>query len=41
MRTGQVVHLSTPARGYLWVQVDGDYVLAAIATGIILDTLLQ
>jgi len=33
-------HLSAPPRGYHWVQVDGDYVLAGIATGIILDTLL-
>lgn len=34
-------HLSPPPRGYHWVQVNGDYVLAAVATGIILDTLLQ
>ena len=33
-------HLSEPPRGYHWVQVNGDYVLAAIATGVILDTLL-
>ena len=33
-------HLSEPPRGYHWVQVNGDYVLAAVATGIILDTLL-
>lgn len=33
-------HLSQPPRGYHWVQVNGDYVLAAIATGVILDTLL-
>ncbi len=33
-------HLSPPPRGYHWVQVNGDYVLAAVATGIILDTLL-
>ena len=33
-------HLSAPPRGYHWVQVNGDYVLAAVATGIILDTLL-
>ena len=33
-------HLAEPPRGYHWVQVDGDYVLAAVATGIILDTLL-
>ena len=34
-------HLSAPPHGYHWVQVNGDYVLAAVATGIILDTLLQ
>jgi Ni/Co efflux regulator RcnB len=34
-------HLSPPPRGYHWVLVDGDYVLAAVATGIILDTLLS
>ena len=34
-------HLSAPPRGYHWVQVNGDFVLAAVATGIILDTLLQ
>lgn len=34
-------HLSPPPRGYHWVQVNGDYVLAAVATGIILDTLLS
>jgi len=34
-------HLSAPPRGYHWVQVNGDYVLAAVATGIILDMLLQ
>ena len=34
-------HLSAPPRGYHWVQVNGDYVLAAVATGIILDTLLS
>ena len=33
-------HLSEPPRGYHWVQVNGDYVLAAVATGVILDTLL-
>ena len=33
-------HLSEPPRGYHWVEVNGDYVLAAVATGIILDTLL-
>ena len=33
-------NLAPPPRGYHWVEVDGDYVLAAVATGIILDTLL-
>jgi Ni/Co efflux regulator RcnB len=33
-------NLAPPPRGYHWVEVNGDYVLAAIATGIILDTLL-
>jgi len=33
-------HLSPPPRGYHWVQVNGDFVLVAVATGIILDTLL-
>jgi len=34
-------HLSEPPRGYHWVEINGDYVLAAVATGVILDTLLQ
>ena len=33
--------LSAPPRGYHWVQVGGDYVLAAIATGVILQLLLN
>jgi Ni/Co efflux regulator RcnB len=33
--------LSAPPRGYHWVQTGGDYVLAAIATGIIADILLN
>lgn len=33
--------LSAPPRGYHWVQTGGDYVLAAIATGIILELLLN
>ena len=33
-------HLSAPPRGYHWVQTGGDYVLVAIATGIILQLLL-
>ena len=28
-------HLSAPPRGYEWRSVDGNYVLAAVATGII------
>lgn len=34
-------HLSPPPRGYHWVQTGGDYVLAAIATGVILQLLLD
>jgi Ni/Co efflux regulator RcnB len=34
-------HLSAPPRGYHWVQVGNDYVLAAIATGIIAQLLLN
>jgi Ni/Co efflux regulator RcnB len=33
--------LSAPPRGYHWVQTGGDYVLAAIATGIIAQILLD
>lgn len=33
--------LSAPPRGYHWVQTGGDYVLVAIATGIILQILLN
>ena len=33
--------LSAPPRGYHWVQSGGDYVLVAIATGIILSILLS
>jgi Ni/Co efflux regulator RcnB len=32
--------LSAPPRGYHWVQTGGDYVLVAIATGVILQLLL-
>ena len=28
-------HLSAPPRGYEWRSVDGNYVLAAVATGVI------
>jgi len=34
-------HLSAPPRGYHWVQSGGDYVLVAIATGVILQLLLN
>ena len=34
-------NLSAPPRGYHWVQTGGDYVLVAIATGIILQLLLR
>lgn len=34
-------HLAPPPRGYHWVQVGNDYVLAAIATGIIAQLLLN
>jgi Ni/Co efflux regulator RcnB len=33
--------LSAPPRGYHWVQTGGDYVLAAIATGVILQLMLS
>jgi Ni/Co efflux regulator RcnB len=34
-------HLHAPPRGYQWVQVGGDYVLVAVATGIIAQLLLN
>ena len=34
-------HLNAPPRGYHWVQVGSDYVLVAIATGVILQLLLN
>lgn len=34
-------HLNAPPRGYQWVQVGGDYVLVAVATGIIAQLLLN
>ena len=34
-------HLSAPPRGYHWVQTGSDYVLIAIATGIIAQLLLS
>jgi Ni/Co efflux regulator RcnB len=33
-------HLRTPPRGYEWRQVDGNYVLAAVATGIIASAIV-
>jgi Ni/Co efflux regulator RcnB len=33
-------HLSAPPRGYYWVQNGGDYLLVAIATGVIAQTIL-
>ena len=33
-------HLNAPPRGYHWVQTGGDYVLVAIASGIIASILL-
>jgi Ni/Co efflux regulator RcnB len=33
--------LRAPPRGYHWVQTGGDYVLVAIATGVILELLLN
>jgi len=34
-------NLSAPPRGYHWVQSGGDYILVAIATGVILQLLLN
>ncbi len=34
-------HLSEPPRGYEWRQVDGSYVLAAVAGGVIADVILN
>ncbi len=33
--------LRVPPRGYHWMRVDGDAVLAAVATGIVLDTMFH
>jgi Ni/Co efflux regulator RcnB len=33
--------LRQPPRGYQWVQSGGDYILVAIATGLILELLLN
>lgn len=32
-----VYHLRPPPRGYYWVRVDNNAVLAAVATGVVLD----
>ena len=37
----RVHHLSTPPRGYHWVQYGGDYLLVAIATGVIAQLILS
>ena len=34
-------HLNAPPRGHQWVQVGGDYVLMAIATGVIVNLMLS
>lgn len=34
-------HLRTPPRGYHWVRAGNDYVLAAIATGLIMDVIVN
>jgi Ni/Co efflux regulator RcnB len=34
-------HLSPPRRGYEWREVDGRYVLAAVATGLIANIILN
>lgn len=34
-------HLSAPPRGYHWVQSGGDYILIAVATGVIVQLLLS
>jgi Ni/Co efflux regulator RcnB len=41
IRDWKARHLRRPPRGYHWVSVNGDYVLAAIATGVIADLLLN
>ncbi len=33
-------HLQAPQRGYEWREVDGNYVLAAVATGVIASTII-
>jgi Ni/Co efflux regulator RcnB len=33
-------HLQAPRKGYEWREVDGNYVLAAVATGLIASTIV-
>lgn len=33
-------HLNAPPRGYEWREVDGNYVLAAVATGVIASVII-
>ena len=33
-------HLNAPPRGYQWREVDGNYVLAAVATGVIASVIV-
>lgn len=37
----RVRHLRRPPHGYRWVDVDGDYFLVAISTGIIMDMMVH
>lgn len=44
-KRGEVVdyrtyHLKAPPRGYEWREVDGNYVLAAVATGVIASAII-
>jgi Ni/Co efflux regulator RcnB len=41
VRDWKARHLRQPPRGYHWVAVNGDYVLAAVATGVIAELLLS
>jgi Ni/Co efflux regulator RcnB len=34
-------HLRAPPRGYQWREVNGQYILAAVATGVILSVILN
>ena len=36
----QTYHLAAPQRGYEWRQVDGNYVMAAVATGLIASVVI-